>query len=342
MTTRRQRLLDAFHYTGPDRIPVVYHPSTAGLHVHGQKLLDLFNQYPPDNQISFTALPAPPPEALDAQGRYHEVRRDEWGTEREFLIFGVAGYPRSYPFPDWAAAADYRFPPVPTVGSAAFAARQEEVRRQRQEYLVVDGGLSLFERLHALRPMEDVLIGLAEDDPHLLAFLDRLTQHWHAVLDLVLALEVDVVTFGDDWGGQDAPLVSPALFRRVFKPRYQELMQRIRQAGRKVFLHCCGYVGPLLEDFFELGIAGYWPQITRYDLDELSARCREHRVAVYLHPDRQYLVPRGTPAEIEAIIREYAERYHRLGGGGIFYLEMENDAPWENVRALIEAVHRYR
>lgn len=342
MITPRQRMLDAFHYNYPDKIPVVYHPSPAGLYVHGQQLLDLFNQYPPDNPIRFDALPAPPPGTLDAQGRYREVHRDEWGVEREFLIFGVTGYPKKYPFATWEEAKDYVFPPVPEINSPAFAVRQKEIQSQKQNYLIFDGGISLFERLNALRPMEEVLIALAVGDRHFMEFLERLTNYWHLLLDYVLALDVDVVTFGDDWGAQDAPLVSPEIFRQVFKPRYRELMQRIKKAGRKVFLHCCGCVGSLFEDFLELGIDGYWPQITRYDLDELSTRCFAHRVAIYLHPDRQRLIPLGTPAEIEATIRAYAERYHRLGGGGIFYIEIENDAPFENVKALIEAVHRYR
>jgi len=33
---------------------------------------------------------------------------------------------------------------------------------------------------------------------------------------------------------------------------------------------------------------------------------------------------------------------HAIGGGGIFYVEIENDAPWENVKTLIEAIHEYR
>ena len=41
-------------------------------------------------------------------------------------------------------------------------------------------------------------------------------------------------------------------------------------------------------------------------------------------------------------IQKYADRYHKLGGGGIFYVEIENDAPFENVRALIESMDRYR
>jgi hypothetical protein len=72
----RRRMLAAFEFTGPDRIPVVYTPSPAGLYVHGQKLLDLFAQYPPDNPLSVESLPAPPPEAIDRDGRYYEVRTD--------------------------------------------------------------------------------------------------------------------------------------------------------------------------------------------------------------------------------------------------------------------------
>jgi hypothetical protein len=220
--------------------------------------------------------------------------------------------------------------------------RREEVHALGEEHLIFDGWISLFERLHALRPMDEVLVDLASRDPDLLAFLDRLTEYWHEVIDYLLDTGVDVVMFGDDWGTQSAPIVSPALFRDLFRPRYAEPMGRVHRAGRRVFLHCCGQVGPLLEDFIELGIDGYWPQIGCYDLDELAPRFRDHGVAMYLHPDRQRLVPHGRPEEIEAVIGAYAERYHALGGGGIFYVELENDVPWENARTLIESIARYR
>ena len=45
-------------------------------------------------------------------------------------------------------------------------------------------------------------------------------------------------------------------------------------------------------------------------------------------------------ALFEKSVARYADRYRQ--GGGIFYVEIENDAPWENVRALIEAVHELR
>ena len=65
-------------------------------------------------------------------------------------------------------------------------------------------------------------------------------------------------------------------------------------------------------------------------------------MAIYMPPDRQDLIPYGSPQEIDSAIKRYAEKYHALGGGGIFYVEIENDAPFENIKALIESIHKWR
>ncbi|MCJ7549569.1 MAG: hypothetical protein MUQ30_07800, partial [Anaerolineae bacterium] len=144
-------MLEAFEFRNPDQMPVVYHSSPAGLFVHGQKLLDLFSQYPPDNPIVFDSIPSLPPGTLDEQGRYHEIRRDEWGTEWEYLIYGVQGHPRKYAFASWREAQEFEFPPIScTVPSGA------QVLEQRKDHLVFAGWISIFEKLHALRPMDEL------------------------------------------------------------------------------------------------------------------------------------------------------------------------------------------
>ena len=335
-------MLDAFTFSEPDRIPVVYHPSPAGLHVHGRKLLDLFNAYPPDNAITFDDIPGPPPGTVGDAGRYHELRTDEWGTTWEYLIFGVHGHPRGYPFMDWKAAADYAFPEIPEIGSEAFLLEKEAVDLERREYLPFRGWVSLFEKVCSLHPFDEVLMSICTRDPDFLRFMDRLTEYWDRVLDSTIAAGADVITFGDDWGTQTAQMISTDLFREIYKPRYQALMEKARGADRLVFFHCCGFLGPLFDEFLDLGIDGFWPQIMCYDPDTFPTTCKEHRVTVYIHPDRQQLVPLGTPLEIKEQIRTYADTYHELGGGGIFYIEIENDAPFENVEALVQAVDKYR
>ncbi len=334
--TPRERMLAAIEFNAPDKIPVVYHPSPAGLHVHGEKLLRLFKENPPDNPIAFDAIPSPPPATVDATGTYHEIRKDEWGTEWEHLVFGIQGHPKTYPFANWDEAMGYQFPPPPPLDRATVA-------EQRQAYLVCAGWISLFEKLYALRPMDHVLMDIVTEDPALLAFLDRLVEYWLEAVHHMIASGVDVIMLADDWGTQDAPLIAPALFQRIFKPRYEILMAPVRKAGRKIFFHSCGFLGGMLDDLLDLGINGLWPQIKLFEADpSFIGRCQRRKVAIYIHPDRQHLITKGTPAEIETAIRGYAERYHASRGGGIFYVEIENDAPFENVKALIESIHRWR
>jgi uroporphyrinogen decarboxylase len=329
-------MLAAYAYENPDKIPVVYSPSAAGVHVHGQKLIDLFNQYPPDNPIRFDSIPGPDPEAVGKDGRYHEIRKDEWGTTWEYRVFGIHGHPLSYPFNSWVEAKDYEFPPLPVFDKA-------ELAKQRKQFLVSSGWVSIFEKLHALRPMGDVLMDLLDEDEDCMAFLDRLVDYRLATVQTMLDAGIDTIVFADDWGTQTAPLMSPSFFREVYKPRYKKLMDPVKKAGRRVFFHCCGLLAGIFDELLDLGIDGFWPQITLFDADPANTiKCRDHNIAIYIHPDRQRLIPQGTPAEIDAVIKGYAEKYHKLGGGGIFHIEMENDAPFENVKALIEAVHRYR
>jgi uroporphyrinogen decarboxylase len=335
-------MLAAFHYEDPDKIPVVYHPSQAGLYVHGKQLVDLFRSYPPDNPITFDGIPHPPDGSTDAGGRYHELRMDEWGTTWEYLIFGIQGHPKEYALDRWKAGHTFRFPPVPLPGSRLFEEEGARVGTWKKEFLVFMGWISIFEKLYALRPIDEVLMDLAVDDADLLKFLDRLVMYWLEWITYYLDIGVDVIQFGDDWGTQTGQIVSTPLWRRIFLPRYRMLMEPVRKAGKKVFFHSCGNLGEILPEILDLGVDGIWPQLSVYDDDYLSRVCSEHRIAMYIHPDRQRLIPLGSPDEIRRRIREYAERYHALRGGGIFYIEMENDAPFENVKALIESVHDYR
>lgn len=334
--TSRQRMLDTFEFNAPDKIPVVYHPSTAGLYVHGKKLLDLFNEYPPDNPIAFDTIPSPPPETVDSKGKYHEFKIDGWGTEWEYLIYGIWGHPKKYPLKNWDEAVDYQFPTLLPIDSVVLA-------EQQKEYLVFSGWVSIFEKLHALRPLDELLMDILTEKPALLIFIDRLVEYWLKAIDRMLDAGVDVIIFGDDWGTQNNNLIAPELFQSIFKPHYKRLMEPIHKARKKVFFHICGFLGSTFDDLIELGINGLWPQISLFESNPAYIeKCREHKVAIYIHPDRQYLIPNGSPKEIDKAIRGYAEKYHALGGGGIFYVEIENDAPFENIKALIESIDKWR
>jgi uroporphyrinogen decarboxylase len=330
----------AFAFDNPDRLPVYYHPSPAGLYVHGQKLLDLFREYPPDNPITFDALPQPPADAFDPDGRYHEIKKDAWGTTWEYRIFGIAGHPYEHAIPSAEAMDAYVFPMVPECYGERFEQERLRIQQLKEKYLVFGGGgTSIFEKLCGLRPFEDVLVDLAAREPAMLRLLDRLMEFGHKHVEYHLAVGSDVIMFGDDWGMQDSLLISPALFRKVFKPRLRALMEPVRRTGAWIFYHSCGAVQPLYHDLVELGINGLWHQIGLYDAEAFAKEAARNRTVLFLHMDRQRLVPLGTPHQIRETVKRYTDIHQRLGGGAIHYVEIENDAPFENVEALIKAVH---
>ena len=81
----RERLLAALAFRPVDAVPLLIHPSPGGLFEHGQKLLDLMRACGHDfGDLSGVTLPAGPPASdFDADGRYHTVKTDDWGSTWE-------------------------------------------------------------------------------------------------------------------------------------------------------------------------------------------------------------------------------------------------------------------
>src|SRR5512133_3256828 len=104
----RERMLAALAFRPVDKVPLQIHPSSAGLYEHGQKLLDLIRACGHDfDDQSGLVLPQVPAENFDADGRYHKIVTDEWGTTWEHRLYGVWGYRIRHPLADIAHLADY-------------------------------------------------------------------------------------------------------------------------------------------------------------------------------------------------------------------------------------------
>ena len=66
---------------------------------------------------------------------------------------------------------------------------------------------------------------------------------------------MDIVMFGDDFGLQNQPIVSPQMFRERIKPLMKKMIGRIKgRTKAKIALHTCGSVFAYLDDFVDIGI----------------------------------------------------------------------------------------
>ncbi|MBN1346332.1 MAG: hypothetical protein JXQ73_26830 [Phycisphaerae bacterium] len=337
--TPRERVLAAINYQPVDKIPLQIHPSPGGLYEHGPKLLDLIHACGHDfGNVATWTMPEPPaPEDFDPDGRYHAVKTDPWGTTWEYRIFGVWGHPIDWPLNDLTKLDDYRPPePPPCEGPEFDADRRTAAKHLADGYFLLGGWGSIFETLHSLRRFEDVLMDVALDTPEINRIEDMIVEHVEACAKRSLALGVDAVTFGDDYGTQSALLMSPTDWRRFFRPRYQRLFDLVRRAGKDVFFHCCGKIDPLLQDFRDLGAKTIWPQLPAFDLRNLARQCRDLGLAIQLHPDRGELMQHGTPQDIRDHVHRLIETFDTPSGGSWLYVEIDPGFPYPNVEALFE------
>lgn len=340
----RERIVAALNYQPPDVVPVRIAPAPAGLHEHGQKLVELIQACGHDfGDLADLRLPQPPPrEHFDADGRYHAFATDAWGVRWEYRIFGIWGHPVEWPLDDWSQLDSYAPPPPPPLNGPEVTAARQRIARERDTYYVLGGSGQLFELLRALRPYEKVLMDLVDGSPELHRLADLITEHYLAHVQHALATGVDAVAFGDDHGTQEAMIASPAVFRSFFAPRYRRWFEVVRAEGKAVFFHVCGRIEPILEDFRRLGVDAIWPQLTAFDLSELARACRDLGMAVELHPDRGDLMQRGTPREVRDTVLRLVDLFGTHSGGSWLYLEVDPGFPWPNVEALFNAAMELR
>jgi hypothetical protein len=339
----RQRMLAALSFQPVDKIPLQIHPSPAGLFEHGQKLLDLMRACGHDfGDQADLQLPAVPAEDFDADGRYHRIATDAWGTTWEYRLYGVWGYRIAYPLADIARLADYHPPEIRPLAGEALRREAAAGAALRRQYFHLGGGASLFETMQSLRPFEDVLIDIAQDTPEINRLADMLLEYNLQIVENALTAGVDAVGVGDDFGTQQAMMLSPKVWRRFFLPRYRSLFAPVKQAGKRIFFHSCGQIGPILEDLRQAGADAIWPQLPLFDLPALARRCRQLELAVQLHPDRGELLQRATPQQVRDYLLRLVETFDCLSGGSWLYLEVDPGFPWANVQAMFETTMELR
>ncbi len=156
---------------------------------------------------------------------------------------------------------------------------------------------------------------------------------------------VDVVYFGDDYGMQTGPILSPDLYRKIFKPRQEKLCSLIKtKTDAKILYHSCGSVYRLIGDFIDAGIDALNPiQVSAEDMDTKKLK-REfgNKIAFWGGVDSHRTLPFGTRDDVR---KEVKRRIEDLGPGGGYVIaavhNIQADVPPENIVALFETGKEY-
>jgi len=104
------------------------------------------------------------------------------------------------------------------------------------------------------------------------ALFDKIHQFNLKELELWAGTDVDALFFMDDWGMQKSLLISPAMWRDIFKPLYGEYIDIAHNNGKKIFMHSDGYIPDIIPDLIELGLDALNSRIFCMGLEEIGKR----------------------------------------------------------------------
>lgn len=172
--------------------------------------------------------------------------------------------------------------------------------------------------------------------------LENLKMYHEAVGD-----RIDIIYMsGTDFGSQNGPLISPDLYRELFKPFHQAMNNWVHENTRwKTFYHTCGSIIAFLDDFAEAGVDILNPiQISAAGMDpqQLKEKYGERFIFWGGGVDTQHTLPFGTPEQVYAEVIENLEAFGN-GDGYVFNTvhNIQANVPIENLLAMFEAVEAY-
>ena len=198
-----------------------------------------------------------------------------------------------------------------------------------------------------MRGYEQFFVDLVSEPEFADALLDRITallkRMWERYLGEV-GEYVQLAYVTDDLGTQTSLLISPKVFRQRLKPRMKDLHEHIKRcANVKLMMHSDGAIGPLLDDFLDMGVDVLNPvQTSVRGLEDTAALKAKYgdRLAYHGAIDVQQLMPNATVAEVRW---EVAKRIHDLGRSGGYVIapchNLGPDIPPENIVALFDTIH---
>ncbi len=279
--------------------------------------------------------------SLDMQG---EALRgtNEWGYHLEKLGDGTMGHPTKPSLPDWEAAEALRPPPLREADRMAAAPAYFDLCEDRYRLASLD--LSGFTVYTLIRGFENSMTDFLVEPERSGRLLDMIFDWECELLEMVARRGFHGIHFADDWGTQTGLMIAPALWRKLFKPRYQRQFALARRLGLETWFHCCGNLTEIAEDFHKIGadvLNIAQPNVV--DVAKVSARLKG-RQCFLIPMSYQTVSISGTTAEIYA---EAQRLYDLLGtsrGGFIGYVEEYGcmGMSGENYRACGEAFRRLR
>jgi uroporphyrinogen-III decarboxylase len=199
---------------------------------------------------------------------------------------------------------------------------------------------NIFKLCWELRGFEQFMLDLSLNPLLVEALADRAMEHLTEQVQVLSNQGIDLIMLAGDIAMQDGMMLSPATWRRYFKPRLRQLLESVKTESDLYFMfHSDGDILEVMDDLIEIEFDAVTPvQPECMDVVEIK---RRYGQSLCLHGtiSCQQTLPFGTPDEVKAEVRQRLDCCAQEGG---LILAPSNtlqpDVPLENILALYQAV----
>jgi uroporphyrinogen decarboxylase len=314
------------------------------------------SELPPEDYFDFDTrfvLPGPSIRNTDFRRYFKHTTIDKNAV---FDEWGVGSVPTAYEIPD------YKYHPLEHLSSAREIDRypwpdldagyrynhvQEQTAKYHERGYAVCGEMyqTIFETAWLMRGMENFMLDLLLNEDIAHSICENLTRIRIRQAVHFAEAGVDILRLGDDVVSQQGLMMSRDIYNVYFKPRVRRIIQAAKTVNPDIiiFMHSCGKVEEMIDDFIEAGVEVLNPlQPECNDLRAIHEKYRD-KLAFWGGIGVQSVMPHGSPDEVAFKVREVNDLFGRDNGFLIAPAHILDPAiPWENVVAYIDAARNLK
>jgi uroporphyrinogen decarboxylase len=344
--TSKERVLAAVNHRATERIPITFDAEKevyAALHdrLGTRSKEELFDRLNVDTWMIGPRTPEAQAEKGGTIWGYRtKVTAYSGGTYNELVYSPLAGKNE---------LSDIRNHPWPGPDALTFSHCPAEAAAHADRAVIGTFTWGAYFIATFVRGMEDLMTDFAIRRKYADCLIRTVAERTLMFVDRLLESAgdgIDIVYMADDYCSQLAPMFSPGLFRQLVVPYLRATADRVHARDKKLLLHVCGAVRPLLPMILDAGVDMLEPIQTRAAGMDPAELKREfgRRLCFYGGVDLQQTLVRGTPQgvadEVSRLIDILGEGGGYIIGPGHTYIQV--DSPLENILAMYETAAGYR
>jgi uroporphyrinogen decarboxylase len=351
MLTSKERVLNALHYTGYDRLPTFYQ-TTPEFDRELRSYLGVADSEALEAALGVDMKDVAPPYIGPELKTYPDGSWEGLFGERYANIpYETGAYPEAVylPYRDVTSVEELAHLRFPSADWHDYSTLKEPCEKLA-DYAVVYGGAGMPDFINGIarcRGVSQVLIDIGTEDPVYLKLMEKRHEYFYHWAERGLQATgglIDILALGEDYGTQRDLLISPKTFDKLFRPYLQQYIDLAHKYGAKAMMHSCGSVRGLIPRFIDMGL----DILDVVQVDAAGMDIRElHRefygkIAFRGTVSVQSTLPFGSREDVR---REVALRQELFRDGGLIIgptHQIQPLTPLENVLEMYRAIGSLR